>query len=355
MNIEIVKVIVPAILAFSIGIAGTPILTHYLYKYKMWKKKSVQKASDGAAATITARLHNDEARKTPRMGGVVIWASSIIVLGAFSGLAVMFPESVFTKLSFLSRSETWIPAFTLLAGALCGLIDDYLVCQDEGGYAGGGLELRIRLGFVALLGLFAGYWFYVKLGMHEIHFPFMGAFDVGVFIVPLVVMYVIGMYAGGIIDGVDGLSGGVFSAIFSALGLIAFIDDRFNVAAFCAAIVGGLLAFLWFNIPPARFYNSETGTMALTACMAVIAFLIDAEVATLIIGLPLIVTAGSSAIQIFFRRVFKRKVFIVAPLHNHFQAMGWPPYKVTMRYWVISMILAFTGVVVHLVGAVPAV
>lgn len=350
MHIDIVKIILPAVLTFTVGIFSTPLLTHYLYKYKMWKKKSVQKATDGTAATITAKLHDDEGRKTPRMGGVVIWASTLIVLGLIAILSSIFPGTIFAKLTFLSRGQTWIPAFTLLAGALCGLVDDYLVCQDKGGYAGGGLELRVRLGFVALLGLFAGYWFYGKLGMHEIHIPFGGVLEVGMFIVPLVVMYVIGMYAGGIIDGVDGLSGGVFSVIFSALGLIAFMNGQNDVAAFCAAVVGGLLAFLWFNIPPARFYASETGTMALTTTMATIAFLTHSEVASLIIGLPLIVTAGSSAIQIFSRKVFKRKIFVVAPLHNHFQAIGWPAYKVTMRYWVISMILAFVGVIVQLVG-----
>lgn len=350
MHTDIVKIILPSILAFTVGIMGTPLLTHYLYKHKMWKKKSVQKATDGTTASITASLHRDEERKTPRMGGVVIWASSLLVLGFISLLASIFPETIFAKLSFFSRDQTWIPAFTLLAGALCGLVDDYLVCQDKGGYAGGGLELRVRLGFVGLLGLFSGYWFFAKLGMHEVYIPFWGALDVGMLIIPLVVMYVIGMYAGGIIDGVDGLAGGVFSAIFLALGIIAFMNGQNNIAAFCAAIVGGLLAFLWFNIPPARFYASETGTMALTTTMATVAFLTKSEVATLIIGLPLIVTAASSAIQIFSRRVFKRKVFVVAPLHNHFQAIGWPAYKVTMRYWVISMMLAFVGVVIQLTG-----
>ena len=353
MPIDVLKVLLPTTVAFIIGILGTPILTHFLYKYKMWKKKSVQNATGGGAATITAKLHGDEERKTPRMGGIVIWGATLLTTLLFATLAVLAPESIFAKLTYLSRNQVWLPLFTLIAGALCGLIDDYLVCHGEqGSYAGGGLSLKVRLGFVALLGAIGAWWFYTNLQTGDaIHIPFYGVINLGWFFIPFFIFYVIGMYSGGIIDGVDGLSGGVFSAIYAAMAIIAFTQGQVDLATFCAVVVGGLLAFLWFNIPPARFFNSETGTMGLTTALVVVAFLERAEITTLIIALPLIVTAGSSTLQILSKKLRGgKKIFLVAPLHNHFQAKGWPPYKVTMRYWVVSMMLAVVGVIVQLSG-----
>jgi phospho-N-acetylmuramoyl-pentapeptide-transferase len=159
------------------------------------------------------------------------------------------------------------------------------------------------------------------------------------------------MYSGGIIDGIDGLSGGVFAAIYTAYAIIAFAGGQIDLAAYASVVVGGLLAFLWFNIPPARFFNSETGTMALTTSLVVVIFLTKAVIPSLIIAFLLILTSASSLIQILSKKYRGgKKVFIVAPLHNHLQAKGWPSYKVTMRYWVVSMVLAVIGVIIALIG-----
>ncbi len=352
MPIDVIKVLVPTTTAFFIGIILTPIVTHYLYKYRMWKKTSVQYATDGHLATITSQLHNDEERKTPRMGGVVIWGSTLLTV-ALWGIISFFTRngSTANDINFLSRNQTWLPLFTLLAGGYFGLLDDYLVCRGSGTYRGGGLSLTARLAFVAVLGAIGAYWFYVKLGMQSIDIPFFGTLGVGWVFVPIFIAIFVGIYSGGIIDGVDGLSGGVFASIYSAYAVIAFSNSQIDLSAFCAVIVGSLLAFLWFNIPPARFFSSETGTMALSTALVVVAFLSHAVFELFVIAFLLIVTSASSAIQILSKRVRSgKKVFLVAPLHNHFQAMGWPPYKVTMRYWVISAVLATIGVIIHLVG-----
>jgi phospho-N-acetylmuramoyl-pentapeptide-transferase len=353
MQIDTLKILIPTAVAFCAGIIITPILTHFLYKYKMWKKTSVQTTMDGHAATISSKLHNDEERKTPRMGGVVIWGSTLITTLLFFISSEIFPNNIFAKFNFLSRNQTWLPLFTLIAGALCGLADDYLVCQEKGTYSGGGLSLRMRILFVAFLGLIGGYWFYAKLGMTSVLIPFFGNIEIGLLIIPLFILFIIGIYSGGIIDGVDGLSGGVFASIFSAYAVIAFTNNQIDLATFCSVVTGGLLAFLWFNIPPARFFNSETGTMGLTTALVVVAFLTNAIVVLPIIALLLVMTSLSSIVQIYSKKLRGgKKVFLVAPLHNHFQAKGWPPYKVTMRYWVLSMVFAVLGVIIHLVGKV---
>lgn len=351
MPIDVVKILVTASATFFVGMVITPFLADFLYRHKMWKKSSVKLSMDGKEASITSKLHNDEERKTPRMGGVVVWGSVFVTSILFFVLGLIFPQTIFEKLSFLSREQTWLPLFALVSGGLFGLIDDYLVCRESGTYAGGGLALRARLLFVFLLALGGAWWFYVKLGMDSVHVPFSGDVSLGIWFVPLFIIFMIGIYSGGIIDGVDGLSGGVFASIFTAYAVIAFAEGRIDLAAFSSVVVGGLLAFLWFNVPPARFFNSETGTMALTTSLTVVAFLTKAVLVLPVIALLLVATSASSLIQIISKRYRGgKKVFLVAPLHNHFQALGWPPYKVVMRYWIISVVLAFIGIVIALVG-----
>lgn len=358
MFIDVIKIIAPAALAFFIGIATTPLLTHYLYKYRMWKPKPGKRAAFGGGETpIFNELHKEKETGTPRMGGIVIWASVLITTIGLWLLAYLLPNTVFFKLDFLSRDQTWIPLFTLLLGALVGLIDDFLEVQGGGTNAAGGLSLRQRLIVVGSLALFVATWFYIKLGIVSVGIPFGEDLHLGLLFIPFFILVSLALYAGGVIDGIDGLSGGVFMAIFSAYAGIAFYQNQFNLAAFCAALVGAILAFLWFNIPPARFYMTETGTMALTITLAVVAFMTDSlgeghGVAALpIIAFPLVITVASNIIQILSKKLRGgKKVFLVAPLHHHFEAIGWPGYKVTMRYWVLSIIFAIIGLIFALLG-----
>ena len=189
----------------------------------------------------------------------------------------------------------------------------------------------------------------------SISFPFVGGpVNLGLWFIPFFILVALFIYAGGVIDGLDGLAGGIFLTIFGAYAGIAFFQDQMDIAAFSAAIAGGLLAFLWFNIPPARFYLSETGTMGLTLALVVIAFLTDTlgggrGVTVLpVIAFPLVITVVSNVLQILSKKIFKRKLFRVAPLHHHFEALGWPSYKVTMRYWIVGIIAAIIGMILAL-------
>lgn len=344
MIIDVVKVFAPTAFSFFVGIAITPILTHYLYKYQLWKKKSVTLALDGTPATISSGIHRDEIKKTPRMGGIVIWASVLITSLIALSLSVFFPDSITEKLNFISRNQTWLPLFTLIVGSLVGLFDDILVVSGRGGYIGGGLPLRIRIGLVLLIGFVSALWFFYKLGVSSVNVPFVGEFELGFLFIPFFMIVMLALFSGGVIDGIDGLSSGIMATIFSAYAGIAFFQNQIDLAAFCAVIVGGILAFLWFNIPPARFYMSETGMLGLTTCLAVVAFLTDSVLVLPIIAFPLFVASGSVIVQTLSKKLRGgKKVFLVAPVHHHFEALGWPSYKVTMRFWVISVITAITG------------
>ena len=355
MTSNIIKVLIPATAAFAVGILFAPVLTHYLFKFRVWKKATGKTALDGNRAVEFEKLrdttHAGTETSTPRMGGILIWGSvTIVTLGAWI-LARIIPIPFFEKIDFLSRSQTWIPFFSLLAGAFMGFLNDLLDIRPSGER---GVRLRTRLIFVTLVSIFISWWFYAKLGISAVGIPGDGTLSIGVLIIPLFVFIALGLYAGGVIDGIDGLAGGVFSTAFMAYAGIAYFQNQINLAAFCATLTGAILAFLWFNIPPARFWMTETGTMGLTMTLAVIAFMTDTPgngygIAALpIIALPLVVTVLSNVIQVLSKKFRGKKVFRIAPLHHHLEAIGWPSYKVTMRYWIISIICAIVGMTIAL-------
>lgn len=349
VTLNAVAVFLPAVFAFGIGIAITPIVTDFLYRYRMWKSESGKKAPDGSETPIFNKLHADKEVGTPRMGGAIIWIAVLFTIAFFTALS-MIDGAVAETLDFFSRSQTWLPLFTLMVGAAVGLLDDWLEVTDKGNYLPGGLSLRKRLLMVGLMGLVGGWWFYAKLDFTGILIPFLGSIDFGWLIIPFFVLVMMATYSSGVIDGLDGLSGGVFAAVFSAYGIIAFALGMIDLSAFCFVIVGAVLAFLWFNIPPARFYMTETGVMALTTTLAVIAFLTNQVIALLLIGLPLVATTLSVIIQLASKQLRNQKVLKVAPLHHHFEAIGWPEAKVTMRYWVVSIVCALAGTALALLS-----
>lgn len=286
------------------------------------------------------------------MGGIVVWASATVTIMMLSLLSYLFPSPVTKELDFLSRGQTWIPLATLLIGAFVGLIDDLLVIRPSGE----GLRLRYRLITVVVLSTCIAWWFWAKLGVTAINIPFSSPLEIGWLLIPFFVFVSLCLYASGVIDGVDGLSGGVFATIFASYTIIAFAQNQIDLAAFTASIAGGLLAFLWFNVPPARFYMSDTGTMALTLTLGVVALMTDnlgegIGIAVLpIIGMLLVITVLSDIAQVISKTFFGTKLFRIAPLHHHFEAIGWSSAKVTMRYWILSVMFSFLGVILALLA-----
>ncbi len=351
MIFDAARVLIPFVIAFAIGIGTAPVLTHFLYKYKAWKKVGGKQKGmgDGNGTPLFNELHKEREVNTPRMGGILVWSTVALTALLLVLLAFAF-GGAFLDLNFIDRSQTWLPLFALLVGGFVGLIDDSLeITQSKGG-----LSLPKRLLVVAAFATFAGWWFYAKLGVAAVGIPFFGVLPLGMFFIPFFVIVALALYASGVIDGIDGLAGGVFAIIFMAYAGIAFAQEQTALAAFAATVSGALFAFTWFNIPPARFYLSETGTMALTMALAVTAFSADVlgegvGVAVLpIIAFPLAATVATSALQVISKKVFKKKLFQIAPIHHHFEMMGWPAYKVTMRYWVVTIIAGIFGVALAL-------
>lgn len=350
MIFDATRVLFPFLVSFLIGIASAPLVSHVLYAKQAWKKKAGKTGmGDSNGTPIFDELHKDREVHVPRMGGVVVWSATFLTMLFLAGMSLL-SDGDYEWLSFVSRSQTWLPLVALAVGAFVGLADDILEVTSSQG----GLRLRYRLLVVALLGAYSGWWFYTKLGISSVGIPFSEPLQLGIFFIPFFMLVTMLLYAGGVIDGIDGLAGGVFAIIFLAYSAIAFSQGQLALAGFAGSVAGGLFAFLWFNVPPARFYLSETGTMALTLSLAVTAFTADTlgdgvGVAVLpVIALPLAVTVLTNVLQVASKKVLGRKLFRVAPIHHHFEALGWPAYKVTMRYWIITILAGIFGVAIAL-------
>ncbi len=354
---DILKVFLPAIISFIIGILITPSISEYLYSHQMWKKKSGKVGLDGKPTPIFNELHKEKDINTPRMGGLIVWLSALITTLGIWFVSYFLPGDLSIKLDFLSRNQTWLPLFTLVIGSLVGLLDDYLEIKGSKDHVAGGLSLRKRLLIVLAIGLIAGSWFYFKLDVNTLGLPGGYGLFLGSLFIPFFALVMMATYSSGVIDGIDGLSGGIFATIFSAYAGIAFYQQQIDLAAFCLVVVGGILAFLWFNIPPARFYMTETGIMGLTITLAIVAFMTDTlgdgygVLVLPIVALPLVLTTLSVIIQVFSKKFRNgKKIFLVAPIHHHFEAKGWPAYKVTMRFWIIGVVFALLGVILAIAG-----
>ena len=333
------QVLLSAGMAALLALLLAPLMTRFLYKYKMGKRIR-QTAATGEKTTFFYQLHREKAG-TPTMGGVMIWLTVFLVT---------------LLLGNLSRQQTYLPLFALIAAGLIGLIDDLFNIFGLGSNQGG-LRLRHKLIWYILIAAIGAWWFYYKLDWNVIHIPGGNLFglpyniELGWWYIPLFIITVIGVsFAVNLSDGLDGLAGGLLASAFGAYSFIALVQGKPELAAFCAAIVGALLTFLWFNIYPARFFMGDTGSMSLGVTLAVVALLTNSIVVLPLIGFVFVIEALSVIIQLFSKKYFGRKVFLSAPIHHHFQAKGWPETKVTMRFWVIGMVCAIIGLIIALIG-----
>jgi phospho-N-acetylmuramoyl-pentapeptide-transferase len=363
ISLSLIKLFLPILVTFTVGMMVTPILTHWMYAKKLWKKSARKNGADpildekgnmhpDAISKEFQKITNEkEETKTPRVGGIVVWLSVILTSIVMFLLFVFFPSPVTSKLEFISKNQTLLPFIALVMGGIIGLVDDFLCIKAVQGLFVNGLPRRYMIALIVFLGTIFGVWFFTKLGMTSIAIPFSEwRIEFGWLIVPLFIFVTMGTFSSGVIDGIDGLAGGVMASIFSAYSLIAYFNNQIDLAVFCAVVTAALLVFLWFNVPPARFYLGETGMLGLTLSLSVVAFLTDSVLLLPIIGFPLVVTSLSSFIQIVSKKIRgpEGKIFRVAPIHHHFEAIGWSRPKITMRYWIISIFFAVAGVIISL-------
>lgn len=332
-------------LAFLIFMILTPWFTRQLVKYKIGKQLR-ENALTGEKSTIFTTLHAKKSG-TPTMGGLLIWGTILIVVA----ISFILQKNGIFNQSLFNRKETWIPLFTLVTCGILGAVDDYLNIKGIGKTKG--LSAKLKLFWLTLFGLAGAWWFYSKLGYDSISIPIPGASEIylGIWYIPIFVFIIIATAnAVNFTDGLDGLASGLLILAFGSFGIIAYTQGLLTLSALCAVIVGANLAFLWFNIPPARFYMGDTGSLALGATLGVIAMLTNQALILPIIGFMFVVEALSVVIQLTSKKLFKRKVFKIAPIHHHFEQSGWQEWTIVMRFWIIGGIMAAFGVVLGLLN-----
>jgi len=350
---DVLKVLLTGMLAFVLAFLITPLWTHLLYKYKFGIKIKCNDVN-GEKLTHISKLHAHKCG-TPTMGGVIIWFSVIVLVFAshylFPYLAGLLNKTFLARLDFLSRKEVWLPLATLATAGLLGLLDDYMSVRGMGKNKGGGMRFAMRFWWLLVIAGAGGWWFYYKLGWDRLHVPAIGDFTMGWWYIPLFIFVILfAAISSNETDGLDGLNGGVLLMAFFSFSIIAFFQNKIDLSAFCAAIGGSLLAFLWFNIPPARFFMGDTGAISLGTTLGVVAMLTNSAVVLFVIVFIYILESGSVVIQLTSKKLFHRKVFLAAPIHHHFEAKGWPECKVVMRAWIFTMMTALLGVIIAVLG-----
>lgn len=323
-----------AIGSFGLTMALTPVYTFFAYKYKLWKVPRTV-AATGEKAPVLAKLHAAKHRRNiPMMAGIVF----VVVIAAL------------TLLFNFDRSQTWLPLAALVGGGLVGLIDDIINVRGlGGGYKG--LRPMVKFAMIAAVGLVTAWFFYYKLGYTSIHLPWGVDWELGLWMIPLFAFVVIATgNAVNITDGLDGLAGGLSAIAFGFFGVIALLQGNIGIAGFCFTVVGALLSYTWFNIFPARFFMTDIGSFALGTSLGVVAMLTDTLFLLPIIGFVFVADTATSLLQIMSKKIFHRKIFLSAPVHHHFEAIGWPETKVTMRFWLIGQACGAVGLVIALIG-----
>ena len=334
----IIKILGFSAAAFVLAIAWTPLLTHFLYKYRLGKQ--IRSAEH---APVFAKMHAGKAG-TPTMGGILIWVTVLVITLFFAAAGSLAPDSIFSELNFLSREQTYLPLGVFILAAVIGLADDIFGVFKIGGN-GGGLNMKHRLLLYLAVALIGAYWFYFKLDWSVIHIPFFGNFEIGFWYVPIFAFIIVATsFSVNETDGLDGLAGGVLMVAFSAYIFVAVSQGKPELAVFCSVIVGALLAFLWFNIHPARFFMGDTGSMALGVTLGVIAMLTNTMFLLPLFGFILVAESLSVIVQTASKKLRGKKIFISTPIHHHFEAIGWPEPKITMRFWIISGVFALIGI-----------
>jgi len=342
---NVVRIFIMATVAFFVTLIITPLWTKILYKYKLGK--GVVRHEH---APIFSELHKKKVG-IPTMGGVVIWVTVIILTYGFWFISKIYPDSALGSLNFLSRGQTWVPVAALIAAALFGLLDD-LFGVLRIGPGGGGLRMRDRLVMYALVGAGGAWWFYTKLGWDFINIPFLGDWMIGWIYIPFFIFIIMASaFSANETDGLDGLVAGVFLTMFGAYAAIAFDQGRMDLVVFLAAIMGSLVAFLWFNIYPARFFMGDTGSMSLGVTIGVVAMLTNTPLLLIPIGAIFVIESGSVIVQLASKKIRGKKIFHSTPIHHHFEALGWPETQVTMRFWMVSAVGAIIGLIIFLVDS----
>lgn len=352
-----------------IAFLWAPILTRILYRYRITRSPEYD-------ATLSMDARRDKAG-VPIMGGLLVILTVTAVTVSFNWV----------------RKFTWVPIGVMLLAALLGGIDDVLHIYGHerrsrsirhiltlirvhkewtkrlwlaitlpwsmfkraalwlGSHPGRGVHVHEKLIFQGLAGAIAAWWVYFKLGEHwqEVRIPFDGFLNIGIWIMPLIAVFVVlTANAVNIADGMDGLAGGALIITFSALTVLSLLQGYREIALLNGTTVGALIAYTYFNIKPARFQMGDVGSLGLGALLAMNAIVMNAMLLLPLLGFIFYLELATVLVQVAGRYLLGRRIFSMAPIHHHFELKGWSEEKTVMRFWVAHAAFVLLGLWVAL-------
>lgn len=309
-----------------------------LYKLKFQRQNQRTLDLQNNRTPIFDKFHNLKAG-TPVGGGLLIIVSVSILFACL--LPILQYSKIFISSNYKLNLELEVLFITFISFGLLGLYDDVLKFfnfQKSGFF---GLRLKHKLILQLLTAGFISLLIYFRLGTDFIYIPFLGAVKLGILFVPISTL-IITTFANffNITDGLDGLSCGILVISLFAFWILAGSSLDTPISLFISLWIGALIAFLYFNIYPARLWLGDVGSMSFGATIAVIAVLLGKIIPLLIVGLPFIIEGVSSGLQILSKIYFKKKLFPAAPIHLTLQKIGWEEPKIVFRAWLATIILA---------------
>lgn len=328
------------ILSFIIHSFAIVPFIDFLYKIKLYKKHSAitKDMKDTASEHIRSKA------RTPEAGGLLILVITSVIFAIFMPLLKNLGFNITNV--YPINHEINILFFAFLTFGVLGLYDDivkFFEFDREQGYSG--LKTRYKLILQVILGLTIGTMMFVNLKIDIIHIPFFGVIHFGIWFIPIAAFIITTFVnAINITDGMDGLAPGLLMiALFGFLILTSSVLDT-PLSIFIALWLGGLIAFLYFNVYPARIFMGDVGALAFGATLATIGLLTGKVIALLVIGFPFIVNGASSLIQIASVKILKRRAFPIAPLHYWLLKIGWTEPKIVQRAWLAGIMCVIFGI-----------
>lgn len=331
------------IFSFLINSAVIVPFIDLLYKFHLTRRAEAPKKGK---VPLFDKLHDVKAG-TPIGGGILIIAMVSFLF------VILFPMAsrlgVFIHTAYILRNELLVIFFTFISFGVLGLFDDLVKMfgKPTRGVLGLWFGIRRWHKFILqwILGILIGFMIYKYLGIDIIHIPLIGSvYHLGFWYVPFAAFVIVSFTnAFNITDGLDGLASGLLIICLGAFGIIAAGNLDTPLSLFISLWLGSLIAFLYFNIWPARIFLGDTGALSFGASLGVIGLLTGSIVALVVIGGIFVVEVASSAIQIIGWKLFKKPIFPLAPIHHSFLAIGWEEPKIVMRAWIAGLMLAIFG------------
>ena len=350
MNADVILIFSFGLATVTIGLFIIPYYIRFLIAYKLGK--NIRENATIGKALEFMKLH-EKKWGTPTMG----WAIILLVVFFMVASSLLLQKLWFMNHSLFNQKETYLSLFTLATVWFLWGVDDYLNIKNIG--KSKWMSVRVKMFGLIIFATLWALWFYYKLGwgltdaqghfVRSLSIPFWQNIKLGWYFIPLFIFVIVaGSNSVNITDGLDGLAGGLLLFNYLVYAYICYDQWLLLLATLCVTIIWALIAFLWFNIKPARFYLGDVGSLALWANLWIMAMLTNTLFVIVIIGAVFILETLSVIIQLTSKKFRKwKKVFKIAPYHHHLEAIGWSEETIVFRMWLISMILSVIGIIFY--------